>query len=287
MEPRIALTTPCEPEFSWVLDLAHDQYGTAALDIRIDGLGGQSEQLISRIVDPFLSRPTAMRFHFPLGGIEVGGPDEASDASGLTGAKEVIDALPGQGERLLTVHLPLCSDATPKQLASAGQRLHDVVQYGRERGVTVCLENLRWGITSDPAVFIDLIEYSGAGVTFDIGHANSSEFAQAGFSSERFAELVSAYVRNAHVYEREDTCHHAPTDLARIGPTLEILLQTGCDWWVIELFDREEVVATRSLLMEFLSMRRMPLPFRGKGAAESLSAILDVAGAEALRAPVS
>ena len=280
------MTTPCAPEFSWVLDLAHDQYGGAALDIRIDGLGGQSEQLISRIVDPTLSRPTELRFHFPLGGIGLGTPDEANDAGGLAGAKEVIDALPGQGERLLTVHLPLCSDVTPRQLASARDRLRDVVQYGCERGVTVCLENLRWGVTSDPAAFIDLIEYSGAGVTFDIGHANSSEFAQAGFSSERFAELVSAHVRNAHVYDREDPYHRAPTDLARIGPTLEILLQTGCDWWVIELFDREEVVATRSLLMEFLSERGMPLPSGGKGAAESLSAILDVAGAKALRAVV-
>lgn len=278
---------PCTPEFSWVLDLAHDRCGPAALDIRIDGLGGQSDQLISRIVDPVLSRPTEMRFHFPLGGIDLGTPDEANDASGLAGAKEVIDALPDQGERLLTVHLPICSDVPPMQLASAYKRLRDVVQYGRERGVTVCLENLRWGVTSDPAVFIDLIEYSGAGVTFDIGHANSSEVARAGFSSERFAELVSAYVRNAHVYDREDPYHHAPTNLTRIGPTLEILLQTGCDWWVIELFDREEVVATRSLLMEFLSERRVPLPSGGKGAAKSLSAIIEVAGADALRAAVS
>lgn len=74
--------------------------------------------------------------------------------------------------------------------------MRNVVQYGRESGVTVCLENLSWEAKSGAAVFIDLIEYPEAGVTFDIGLANSNEAARAGFSSERFAELVSAQVRN-------------------------------------------------------------------------------------------
>lgn len=74
--------------------------------------------------------------------------------------------------------------------------MRDVVQCGRDHGVTVCLENLSWEAKSGAAVFIDPSECPEAGVTFDMGHASSNEAARAGFSSERFAGPVSAHVRN-------------------------------------------------------------------------------------------
>jgi len=56
-------------------------------------------------------------------------------------------------------------------------------------------------------VFIDLIEYPQAGVTFAIGHANSNGAARAGVPSERFAELVSAHVRNRRLGSTDVRAH--------------------------------------------------------------------------------
>lgn len=259
MEPTIALTTPCSPAFSWVLDLAHDQTGPPALDVRLEDIsGGRVHSLIER-ASFGCAVPAQLRFHFPLGGIESAQCHPSDLSCGLSGALEAIDALPGTGNRILTVHLPLPSDCSATDFADARSRLAEVVAHGRAANVSVCLENLRWGVTSDPDRFIDLVESSDAAVTFDIGHANSSDVASAGFSAERFARLVSDRVRNAHIYDREDPHHVAPHDLDRIGPVLDILLESQCDWWVIELFDRDEVIATREMLGGFLADRyRLP-----------------------------
>lgn len=151
-----------------------------------------------------------------------------------------------------TVHLA-CNESPLEALdwAAAVQNLSALVEYGQQRGVTVCLENLRTGWTSDPDRFVQLVDHSGAMVTFDLGHANSSPFAA---QRLEFLDRVASRVVNAHVYEveREGLGHTAPTDLRVIGPLLESLLQTGCDWWLIELADHKAVARTQALLLAYL-----------------------------------
>jgi sugar phosphate isomerase/epimerase len=151
-----------------------------------------------------------------------------------------------------TVHLA-CNESPPEALdwETAVRNLSVLVEYGQERGVTVCLENLRTGWTSDPDLFVQLVDQSGARVTFDLGHANSSAFAAQRLG---FLERVASRVVNAHVYEveRVGVGHIAPIDLRVIGPLLESLLHTGCDWWLIELADQEAVERTQALLLAYL-----------------------------------
>ena len=124
--------------------------------------------------------------------------------------------------------------------------------------MTICLENLRWGLTSEPAHFIELVEAADTAVTLDVGHAVSSETAHAGATTgAEFARMLAPRIVGAHVYDREDPHHIAPTDLERIGDTLSVLLdETACRWWVIELFSADEIRPTRELLLEFLRTRR-------------------------------
>jgi sugar phosphate isomerase/epimerase len=151
-----------------------------------------------------------------------------------------------------TVHLA-CNESPPEALdwATAVQNLSALVEYGQQRGVTVCLENLRTGWTSDPDLFVQLLDQSGARVTFDLGHATSSSFAAQRLA---FLDRVASRVVNAHVYEveRKGVGHIAPTDLRVIGPLLESLLYTGCDWWLIELADPKTVERTQALLLAYL-----------------------------------
>jgi sugar phosphate isomerase/epimerase len=138
------------------------------------------------------------------------------------------------------------------------ERLRELVERGHEVGVTVCLENLRWGLTSEPSHFIELVEAAGSAITLDVGHAVSSETARAGTTTgAEFARMLAPRIVGAHVYDREDPHHIAPTDLDRIGDTLKVLLEeTPCKWWVIELFSAEDIRPTRELLLDFLQGRR-------------------------------
>jgi hypothetical protein len=65
--------------------------------------------------------------------------------------------------------------------------------------------------------------------------------------------MVAPYVRNAHVYEREEGSHIAPLDLVALTAPLDVLLdETHCDWWVVELHNVEDARRTRAMLAEFL-----------------------------------
>ncbi len=152
----------------------------------------------------------------------------------------------------VTVHLAR-NESPPEELdwATAERNLSLLVDYGRAREVIVCLENLRTGWTSDPELFVELVERSGASVTFDVGHANSSPFAP---HRLEFLRRVAGRVTNAHIYEAEAERlgHVAPTDLDAIQPLLDALLATPCDWWLIELADRAEMERVRALLRGYL-----------------------------------
>jgi sugar phosphate isomerase/epimerase len=250
--PVVALTAPCAPGYGWVVDLACDAQGDRAIDVRLEHDGSDCASLLAAHAAAGGER---VRYHFPVGGRRdvAHHPDEPHALAGL---EATIDSLGGAGERVVTVHLPFGEDIDPGRLSATADRLAELVAYGARRDVTVCLENLRWGVTADPERFAALIEHTGASVSLDVGHANSSEHARAGFSAERLVELMAPRIRNAHVYDREDPHHIAPVTLDRIAPVLDALLATPCDWWVIELFDRDEVAHTRALLGEFLDDRR-------------------------------
>ena len=197
-----------------------------------------------------------VRYHFPLGALELSGPCETLASQTLLTMMHAVRAIGSVGGSYLTVHAALPSDARGTfRAAQTAARLRELVQEGASCGVTVALENLRWGLTSEPDAFLSLVESSGAAVTIDVGHATSSDASATGFSAERFVRECGSRVAHAHVYDRETDRHHPPLDLERIGPALDALCDVGCPWWTIELFDEAEVRATHALLVGFLAER--------------------------------
>jgi sugar phosphate isomerase/epimerase len=197
-----------------------------------------------------------VRYHFPLGRYEIADPDHAHAFRAFEHVVAAISAIAEEGGSVLTVHAPLPSEARgTDQFWATAARLREAVRFGLGHGVSVCLENLRWGATSDPAIFVELLDASGAAATFDVGHANSSAAAGSGFTAERFARVLAGRITGAHVYERETDVHHAPATLDGIAPTLEALLDWGCDWWTIELTRPGDVIHTARLLNDYLGAR--------------------------------
>jgi hypothetical protein len=54
------------------------------------------------------------------------------------------------------------------------------------------------------------------------------------------------------MYERETDRHHPPKDMRVLGPIIDRLIDTECDWWTIELDDYDEALETRRLLLDYL-----------------------------------
>lgn len=227
----------------------------SGIELTTDPLDPRAAVEQAELLREFSANDLDIRFHFPLGSHEITSePSDAADA--LERMKRLVVLMSAANETWLTVHAPLASDARGTELfALTRTRLRELVEFATEYRVNVCLENLCWGATSEPDLFLDLIESTGALVTFDVGHAVSSDVSRSGFSAEKFARELGSRIRCAHVYGHEDGRHYPPENLDTIGPALDILCSLGCPWWTIELTDHNDVRFTRELLADFLDAR--------------------------------
>jgi sugar phosphate isomerase/epimerase len=206
-------------------------------------------------VDPLLAAGIPVRYHgfFPAHEFAHRDPDRAE--AGLRVHLAALEAMAGRGQPVITFHVGL---RQPDQIdpGRAVENLSRLVEYARAWGITVCLENLRTGPTSQAQTVAGWARASGAMITFDVGHALSSAPVQRGeLSPLDFLDLVADRLRHVHIYERETDRHYPPQDMTILAPIVDRLLSTPCRWWTIELDDQAEALATRSLLLAYLERK--------------------------------
>jgi sugar phosphate isomerase/epimerase len=227
------------------------EHGFAGVEL---SLAADADAVAEARCEAVTAGATALRYHLPFHACDVCAPSPADAADALARTAAVVRALsPGD---VLTIHAPVRDrHEDGNDPDRAVESLSELVAAGAHRGVTVAVENLRWGPSGDPDAFLELVDRCGARVTFDVGHAASSDAAARGYSAARFARDLGDRVVGAHVYGSENERHHPPSSLAQMADVLEALCQTDCGWWTIELTSPDEVLATRDLLVEFLDAR--------------------------------
>jgi len=259
MFPRIAICAHATPTLAETISLAQEAAGPVCIEYSFNPSDLPAVLSDSAAIRRLAGRDVELRYHFPLGRYELADLDESAAADALVQFLSAVELVARSGGTYLTVHAALHGGAHEYPVFDrTKERLRTLVERGREVGVTVCLENLRWGLTSEPQHFVDLVEFADSAVTLDVGHAVSSETARAGsVTGAEYAHMLAPRIVGAHVYDREDPHHIAPTDLDRIGDTLRVLLEeTACRWWVIELFSAEEIRSTRALLLSLAGQGR-------------------------------
>lgn len=203
-------------------------------------------------VDPFIRKGVLVRYHGFFPGCELGHADPSLAGQALDLHKRALDALEGHGEPVITVHvgLDVQVEVEPRRVVDNLGRL---VDYGLQRGITVCLENLRRGPSSRPDTLVAWASQSGARITFDAGHAVSSQSVLSGeYSALEFLDLAADRVYEAHLYGREEDRHYPIRKLEDVQPIADRLRMTQCRWWTIELDDYGEALQTREILYECL-----------------------------------
>jgi sugar phosphate isomerase/epimerase len=196
--------------------------------------------------------PLEVRFHCPFPKVDIGheNPEIGKAAKALF--QRVTKLVSKAGGKYLTLHIGLGRNTTViLSWDDTIRNLRDMVQYGAEKGVVVCLENLAWGWTSKPNLFEKLIRRTGAGVTFDIGHAQVCEaITSQQFDTEDFVSPHINRVFNAHVYHTEipGVGHLPPQRLDDIKSRLDILKRIKCSWWTLEIRDVEGLLQTKKII---------------------------------------
>lgn len=250
------------PDTATLAHFARD-YGFSGIDwsfdlTRIPETSCQESDWLREIFD--LS-PLEVRFHCPFYQVDLGhsDPEEAKAAKYIF--RRIILLVSKAGGKYLTIHIGLGHNSTePLSWNSTLKNLKEIVRFGAEHGVKVCLENLAWGWSSRPNLFEKLIRKSGAHVTFDIGHAHACESVQTQqYSIEDFITPHQGLILNAHVYHTETSGlgHLPPNHVEDIEDRLELLLASGCRWWTIELKEQGTLIRTKGLIDNYL--QRLPL----------------------------
>lgn len=200
--------------------------------------------------------PLEVRYHCPFYRMDLGhdDPEKAKEAGDLF--RRIIRMVSGLEGRYLSIHIGLGRNSTePLSWDLTIANLRSLVQYGDNHGVKVCLENLAWGWTSKPHLFEKLIRKSGAGVTFDFGHARASESIQTQlFTMGDFLVPHHDRIFSAHIYhiETPGLGHIPPDQLGDIEDRLDLLRETGCQWWVIEIREAEGLLRTKTFIDTYL-----------------------------------
>ncbi|MDI6772732.1 MAG: sugar phosphate isomerase/epimerase family protein [bacterium] len=208
----------------------------------------------AKLFDRMRADGLGARFHAPAADMEMGHRDPAIAEVSLRYLLMYIEFLAEIAPTILTVHVG--SRAIPMELLAWERtldHLRQAAEAGRTRGVTVCLENLKGGWTSDPNRLLAMAEAAGCAITFDLGHASASPFVREGGTLEAFRAVVGPRIANVHVYEIEtpDGRHLPLEDTAGHGPTLDALLAGGLHTWILELSTREDLEQTRQALRAY------------------------------------
>ena len=203
-------------------------------------------------VDPMLAAGIPVRYHGFFPHDDIGHADADIAERALLLQMTALEAMHQRGEQVITVHIGL-SRQTPLDAGRAVENLTRLNERARELDITVCLENLRHGPTSNPHTVWAWAVAAGTAITLDVGHAVSSPLVQDNrLTVLDYIDLFEERLEEAHIYERESDRHYPPRDMSVLGPIVDRLLETRCNWWTIELVDYEEALSTRALLLDHL-----------------------------------
>lgn len=201
-------------------------------------------------IAPYLEKGVPIRHHAYFPHYEIADTDRSLAEQATTFHIRYLEAIRGIGEQHVTVHIGL-TPGKPVDFERAVSNLGKIVEHASKLGISVTLENLKHGVTSNPASVVDWSRRSGAGITLDVGHAVSCEGVRKGeFSVRDIIGMFEENLQEVHLYESETDTHHAPQDMSILGDIVDRLLETDCQWWTIELNSPEEIETTRDLVVD-------------------------------------
>lgn len=217
-------------------------------------------ELLPRMVSPFLEAGLSVRFHTRYFQYELGHADQDQARRALDVHMRTLSAMAGLSESVVTVHTGLDPNQ-PVQFSRIVENLSRLVEFAEKLGITVCLENLRKGHSSEPRRILEWATASGSMITLDIGHALGAACVVEGRRTpEDFVELFSSRLFGVHIYGKEDEHGHHPIrpdrDMAVFDSIINKLLATQCTWWTVELQGMREAMSTRTMLEKALHERK-------------------------------
>jgi sugar phosphate isomerase/epimerase len=195
-------------------------------------------------------------YHSPFWDQAIGSTNEAIRRNTFNTLQMYLDFLQDLEGNYLVIHAGVSDTECPeKNVVEDLQKLVDIAQ---SKHITLCVENLRFGLSSDPHRLRQLAEDSGSRIVFDLGHANSCSWIESEKrSSKDFLRIIERKVVGAHVYLKEEGGRHHPfREIDEVKETLDELINiNSVVWWTIELHSIEDVIKQKLMLDSYFKSK--------------------------------
>ena len=193
-------------------------------------------------------------YHSPFLDQAIGSANSTIRQNTFNTLKMYLDFLQEYKAKFLVIHAGVDEEECPR--ANIVKDLANLVEIARTKGITLCVENLRFGLSSNPYDLRKLAEECGSQITFDLGHANSCKWTnEEGRSPKDFLRIVEDKVMGAHIYLKEEGGKHHPfTSIDEVSDTLECLISLkDVKWWTIELPSIEDTIRQKLMLDSYFA----------------------------------
>jgi sugar phosphate isomerase/epimerase len=202
-------------------------------------------------------------YHSPFWDQAIGSTNEAIRQNTFSTLEMYLDFLQELEGSYLVIHAGVSDAECPEE--NVVEDLQKLVDIAESKGITLCVENLRFGLSSDPHRLRQLAEDSGSRIVFDLGHANSCPWIQSEKrSSKDFLRIIENKVVGAHVYLKEEGGRHQPfREIDEVKETLDELINiNGVVWWTIELPSIEDVIKQKLMLESYFKSKTFVRPIQ-------------------------
>jgi sugar phosphate isomerase/epimerase len=193
--------------------------------------------------------------HAPLSDVNIGSVHEPMRLAALHEVEKTIDLAHKLEIELVTVHPGFIQGIAFLDKVQAVERtkrsVRELASYSSDRSVRVVIENLPGNMNatcSRASELLEVVEGSGLGICFDMGHANTAGQVDA------FLELVSRF-GNVHLHNNEgqwDQHNRIDDGSADIRKIVSVLKSSYKGNMIIESTDLENGVESRKVLERLL-----------------------------------
>lgn len=204
-----------------------------------------------RLISTIIKNKLKIRYHLPYSFVEIGHSDSSIREFSILVTKQYLDFIHSIQGAFAVIHIGYYEDCT-MQKCLAG--LQEVAYYAKQLGITLCIENLMQGITTNIEYLVEMLLIDNVFLCLDTGHAYMVNQT----NDKYILGLLSmmAKIKHSHVYFSEDSSYnHIPFSKETLynSKIMQALAKSQCDWFTMELDNFEEQELQKSILVPFLN----------------------------------
>ena len=193
-----------------------------------------------------------IRYHLPYSFVEIGHNDTNIRDFSLLVMRQYLDFIHSLQGAFAVIHIGYFENCTLQDCLTNLQKTAD---YAKQLGITLCVENLLQGITTNIEYLFELLNVDNVCLCLDTGHANVVNQ-----SNNNYIPLLLSVldkVKHSHIYFSEDSnFNHIPFDKETLDNSeiMIALAESSCDWFSMELDNFEEQEKQKSILKPFFNL---------------------------------